>query len=97
MLEREDFKKRYTEGRAYHCMSFYIQYSKATDSVALQADVELGGTDQKFNLLVGRDLQIAHGQEPQGIGDYADPGGAGRRKQNVQVAGQSHRHYRTGQ
>lgn len=67
MLEREDFKKRYTEGRAISLHEFLYPILQGYDSVALAADVELGGTDQKFNLLVGRDLQIAHGQEPQAL------------------------------
>lgn len=67
MLEREDFKKRYTEGRAISLHEFLYPILQGYDSVALQADVELGGTDQKFNLLVGRDLQLAHGQEPQAL------------------------------
>ena len=67
MLEREDFKKRYTEGRAISLHEFLYPILQGYDSVALKADVELGGTDQKFNLLVGRDLQVAHGQPPQAL------------------------------
>ena len=65
MLERDDFAKRYAEGRAISLMEFMYPLLQAMDSVAVQADVELGGTDQKFNLLMGRDLQRDHGQEPQ--------------------------------
>lgn len=65
MLEREDFKKRYEEGRPIYIHEFYYPLMQGTDSVALEADVELGGTDQKFNLLTGRDLQREAGQEPQ--------------------------------
>ncbi len=65
MLEREDFHKRYHEQRPISVHEFLYPLIQGYDSVALQADVELGGTDQKFNLLVGRDLQRAHGQEPQ--------------------------------
>jgi tyrosyl-tRNA synthetase len=65
MLQREDFAKRYAAGRAIGLHELLYPLSQGYDSVALGADVELGGTDQTFNLLVGRDLQRAHGQEPQ--------------------------------
>ncbi len=65
MLERDDFRKRYTEQRHISIHEFLYPLVQGYDSVALKADVELGGTDQKFNLLVGRDLQRAYGQEPQ--------------------------------
>jgi tyrosyl-tRNA synthetase len=65
MLERDDFSKRYSEGRPISVHEFFYPLMQGYDSVALQADVELGGTDQKFNLLVGRDLQREYGQEPQ--------------------------------
>lgn len=65
MLERDDFKKRYLGQRPISIHEFLYPLIQGYDSVALQADVELGGTDQKFNLLVGRDLQRAMGQEPQ--------------------------------
>jgi tyrosyl-tRNA synthetase len=65
MLERDDFAKRYAEGRPISVMEFMYPLLQGMDSVAVQADVELGGTDQKFNLLMGRDLQRDHGQEPQ--------------------------------
>jgi tyrosyl-tRNA synthetase len=65
MLERDDFAKRYAQGRPISIMEFLYPLLQGMDSVAVQADVELGGTDQKFNLLVGRDLQREHGQEPQ--------------------------------
>jgi tyrosyl-tRNA synthetase len=67
MLERDDFAKRYQDGRAISIMEFLYPLIQAYDSVALKADVELGGTDQKFNLLVGRQFQQAYGQEPQVI------------------------------
>jgi tyrosyl-tRNA synthetase len=67
MLERDDFQRRFHEGRAIGVHEFLYPLFQAYDSVALQADVELGGTDQKFNLLVGRDIQREHGQEPQVI------------------------------
>ena len=65
MLHRDDFAARYASGRPISLHEFLYPIAQAYDSVALQADVELGGTDQTFNLLVGRDLQRAHGQEPQ--------------------------------
>ena len=65
MLERDDFEGRYREGKPISIMEFLYPLVQGYDSVALKADVELGGTDQKFNLLVGRDLQREYGQEPQ--------------------------------
>jgi tyrosyl-tRNA synthetase len=65
MLERDDFAKRYRSGQAIAIHEFLYPLVQGYDSVALEADVELGGTDQKFNLLVGRQLQEAFGQEPQ--------------------------------
>jgi tyrosyl-tRNA synthetase len=65
MLERDDFNKRYKENRPIAIHEFLYPLVQGYDSVALEADVELGGTDQKFNLLVGRQLQEQHGQKPQ--------------------------------
>lgn len=65
LLSREDFATRYESERPIHLHEFLYPLFQAQDSVALQADVEMGGTDQTFNLLVGRDLQRAVGQEPQ--------------------------------
>ena len=65
MLERDDFSKRYTSGQPISIHEFLYPIVQGYDSVALEADVELGGTDQKFNLLVGRQLQQDYGQEPQ--------------------------------
>jgi tyrosyl-tRNA synthetase len=65
MLERDDFNKRYTSGQPIAIHEFLYPLVQGYDSVALKADVELGGTDQKFNLLVGRQLQEAYQQEPQ--------------------------------
>jgi tyrosyl-tRNA synthetase len=65
MLERDDFSKRYASGQPIAIHEFLYPLVQGYDSVALKADVELGGTDQKFNLLVGRQLQEAYGQEPQ--------------------------------
>jgi len=65
MLERDDFNKRYKSGEPISIHEFLYPIVQGYDSVALKADVELGGTDQKFNLLVGRQLQQDYGQEPQ--------------------------------
>ena len=65
MLQREDFANRYAAGRPISLHELLYPLAQGYDSVALRSDVELGGTDQTFNLLVGRDLQRAHGQEPQ--------------------------------
>jgi tyrosyl-tRNA synthetase len=67
MLERDDFAKRYREGHPIAVHEFLYPLAQGYDSVALKADIELGGTDQKFNLLVGRELQRHYGQEPQCI------------------------------
>jgi tyrosyl-tRNA synthetase len=65
MLERDDFAKRYKANQPISIHEFLYPLAQGYDSVAMRADVELGGTDQKFNLLVGRALQEAYGQEPQ--------------------------------
>jgi tyrosyl-tRNA synthetase len=65
MLERDDFSKRYNSGQAIAIHEFLYPLIQGYDSVELEADVELGGTDQKFNLLMGRQLQEQHGQKPQ--------------------------------
>ena len=65
MLERDDFSKRYKGGQPIAIHEFLYPLIQGYDSVAMRADVELGGTDQKFNLLVGRELQKAYGQEQQ--------------------------------
>jgi tyrosyl-tRNA synthetase len=67
MLERDDFSKRFAEQRPISIHEFLYPLMQGYDSVAMKADVELGGTDQKFNLLVGRELQKDYGQEPQVI------------------------------
>jgi tyrosyl-tRNA synthetase len=67
MLERDDFEKRYKSGEPISIHELLYPLAQAMDSVAIKADVELGGTDQKFNLLVGRDIQREYGQEPQVI------------------------------
>jgi tyrosyl-tRNA synthetase len=67
MLERDDFTKRYKAGEPISVHEFLYPLAQAMDSVAINSDVELGGTDQKFNLLVGRDIQREFGKEPQVI------------------------------
>jgi len=65
MLERDDFAKRFAGGRPISVLEFLYPLVQAYDSVAIEADVELGGNDQRFNLLIGRDIQREYGQEPQ--------------------------------
>jgi len=67
MMERDDFKKRYNSGQSIAIHEFMYPLVQGWDSVALESDVELGGTDQKFNLLMGRELQKAEGQRPQTV------------------------------
>lgn len=67
MIERDDFTKRFKSGEPISIHEFLYPLAQAMDSVAINSDVELGGTDQKFNLLVGRDIQREHGMEPQVI------------------------------
>jgi tyrosyl-tRNA synthetase len=67
MLERDDFSKRYQSGQPISIVEFLYPLLQGYDSVAMHADVELGGTDQKFNLLMGRDLQTQYGQPSQSI------------------------------
>ncbi|WP_299009679.1 tyrosine--tRNA ligase [uncultured Shewanella sp.] len=67
MMERDDFKKRYASGQSIAIHEFMYPLLQGYDSVALKADVELGGTDQKFNLLMGRELQKSDGQKPQTV------------------------------
>ena len=67
MIERDDFTKRFKAGEPISIHEFLYPLAQAMDSVAIKSDVELGGTDQKFNLLVGRDIQREYGQEPQCI------------------------------
>jgi len=67
VLQREDFAQRLKEGAAVGAHEILYPFNQAYDSVAVRADVEIGGTDQLFNLLFGRDIQEAYGQEPQDI------------------------------
>jgi hypothetical protein len=80
LMDRDDFQSRYREGRPISLVEFLYPLMQGYDSVAVRADVEMGGTDQTFNLMVGRDLQRAHGQEPQGYARRHD--GKGRRGQD---------------
>jgi len=73
MLEREDFKQRYQKQQSISIHEFLYPLIQGYDSVVLKADVELGGTDQRFNLLVGRELQREFGQEAQVVLTAADP------------------------
>ena len=67
LLERDDFQKRMAAGQPIAALELLYPLLQGYDSVAVEADVELGGTDQKFNLLFGRDIQTAYGQKPQSI------------------------------
>jgi tyrosyl-tRNA synthetase len=67
LLERDDFQKRLAAGQPVAALELLYPLLQGYDSVAVEADVELGGTDQKFNLLFGRDIQVAYGQQPQSI------------------------------
>ena len=67
LLERDDFTKRMADAQPISALELLYPVLQGYDSVAVEADVELGGTDQMFNLLFGRDVQIAYGQAPQSI------------------------------
>ncbi len=87
MLERDDFKKRYTTHQTIAVHEFLYPLIQAYDSVALKADVELGGTDQLFNLMVGRDIQKEFGQEPQVVMTTPLLEGIDARVENGQIVG----------
>jgi tyrosyl-tRNA synthetase len=91
MLERDDFAKRYVAHQPIAIHEFLYPLIQGYDSVALKADVELGGTDQKFNLLVGRQLQEAAGQAPQVVMTLPILEGLGWRAEDVQIPGKLHR------
>ncbi len=78
MLERDDFSKRFAEQKAIHVHEFLYPLLQAYDSVALECDIELGGTDQLFNLMVGRDLMPRYDLQAADGADDADPRGDGR-------------------
>ena len=94
ILERDDFAKRYKEGMPISMHELLYPLAQAYDSVALECDVEMGGTDQKFNLLVGREMQKDFGQPPQIVATVPILEGTRRRQEDVEVAGQLHRHHR---
>ena len=94
MLERDDFGKRYRANQPIAVHEFLYPLMQGYDSVAMKCDVELGGTDQKFNLLVGRELQKDFGQEPQCIITMPLLEGAGRGQQDVQVERKLRRYQR---
>ena len=95
MLERDDFNKRYKSGQSISIHEFLYPLVQAYDSVALKADVEMGGTDQKFNLLVGRQLQQSLRSGTTTGTDDALAGGPRWRAENGQVCRQLYRHHRT--
>ncbi len=86
MLERDDFGKRYRGNQPIAIHEFLYPLVQGYDSVALKADVELGGTDQKFNLLMGRELQKHYGQRAAVHPHHAAARGPRRRRQDVEVA-----------
>lgn len=87
MIERDDFAKRLAEQRPISLHELMYPLAQGYDSVALKTDVELGGTDQKFNLLVGRDLMRSYGQEPQCILTMPILEGTDAREENGEVVG----------
>ena len=94
LLERDDFAKRFAAREPISVLELLYPLLQGYDSVAIRADVELGGTDQKFNLLLGRDIQRAYGQPEQVDPDDAAPDRHRRRAQDVEVARQLHRRHR---
>ena len=94
MLERDDFTKRYKAGSPISIHELLYPLMQGYDSVALKSDLELGGTDQKFNLLVGRALQQEYGQEPQCILTMPLARRPGRHREDEQEQEQLHRHHR---
>ena len=91
LLERDDFAKRYAAGEPISILELLYPLLQGYDSVAVQADVELGGTDQTFNLLLARDVQQAYGVRAAVDPDHADPARHRRRAEDVQVARQLRR------
>ena len=88
ILERDDFAKRYSAGEPISILELLYPLLQGYDSVAVRADVELGGTDQKFNLLLARDVQQAYGVEPQSILTMPILPGTDGVQRDVQVARQ---------
>ena len=91
ILERDDFAKRWAAHQPISMLEMLYPFAQGYDSVAIQADIELGGTDQVFNLFMGRDLQAYFGQEPQADHDHGHPAGHRRRRAHEQEHGQLHR------
>ena len=97
ILERDDFAKRLKEGTPISMHELLYPLAQGYDSVALKCDVELGGTDQRFNLLVGPRAAARFRPAAADRRHHAAAGGHGRRRQDVEVQGQLHRHYRAAQ
>ena len=95
ILERDDFRKRFDAHQPIAIHELLYPLAQGYDSVALKCDVEMGGTDQLFNLLVGRDLMREYGQEPQVVHHHAAARRARRRREDVEVPRQLHRHQRS--
>ena len=93
LLERDDFSKRFKENIPIHVHELLYPLVQGYDSVALKADVEVGGTDQRFNLLVGRELQRTYGQEPQVILTTPLLEGTDGVQKMSKSLGNLHRHY----
>ena len=94
ILEREDFSNRYKNGIPISVHELLYPLAQGYDSVAIECDVEMGGTDQTFNLLVGRELQRDYGQPPQIVATVPILEGTGWRREDVEVERQLHRHHR---
>ena len=94
LLERDDFAKRYAARAPISLLELLYPLLQGYDSVASRADVELGGTDQTFNLLLGRDIQRAYGQPEQAVLTMPILPGIDGVREDVQVAGQPHRRHR---
>ena len=89
ILERDDFAKRFAAHEPISVSELLYPLMQAYDSVAVEADVELGGTDQLYNLLAGREIMASYGLEPQVITDHADSRRLGRREDEL-LARQQH-------
>ena len=94
MLEREDFRSRLEKNLPIAVHELLYPLLTAYDAVMLQSDVELGATEQKFNILVHREIQREYGLSPQVVVDHADTGGARRRAEDVQEPGELRWDYR---
>jgi tyrosyl-tRNA synthetase len=94
MLERDDFEKRYESGRPISLLEFVYPLAQGYDSVALHADVEIGATEQKFNLLMAREIQRSYGQEPEVIVTLPILEGIDGVEKMSKSLGELHRHHR---